>query len=140
MKIVVLAVLFSASASAFAQAPMLHCGQTLYVAPMPDGLDGYIRSALVKRHFPLQLVTDKKKADLTMTGESNPMKSHWYNGGVTNTFIGNITITDRSGKVVWAGAAGDRNIWWGNLAKHGPEKAAERIVGKLVKAAPKSCP
>jgi hypothetical protein len=139
-KIFLLVALVVTQVPAFSQqAAELKCGQVLYIAPMPNGLDGYIQAALVKEHFPLALTTDKTKADLVMTGGSNQGESHWYNAGAANTFTGNVTIADNSGRIVWSGSAGDRNIWWGNLAKHGPEKAAERIVGKLKSIAPHAC-
>jgi len=122
-----------------AQAPALVCGQTLYIETMENGLDGYLRAQLIKIHFQLPITTDKEKADLLMTGASTRLQDHWYNSGVADHSVGNISIIDRKGTVVWSGSAGDRNIWWGSLAKHGPEKVAERIVSKLAKVAPQAC-
>jgi hypothetical protein len=127
------------SASAFPQQPAISCGQTLYIAPMQEGLDGYIRAQLIKEHFPLAVTTVEGKADLIMSGDSHTFKSHWYNSGTANKMTGNVTITDHSGKVVWAGSAGDRSLWWGNMAKHGPEKVAKRIVDRLMKETPPHC-
>ncbi|HET9177050.1 MAG TPA: DUF4136 domain-containing protein [Terriglobia bacterium] len=140
MKYLLLAAIFwTAPASALAQPSPISCGQTLYIAPMQQGLDGYIRAQLVNNGFPLTVTTVEQKADLIMSGDSQTFKSHWYNSSTANKMTGNVTITDRSGKVVWAGSAGDRSLWWGNMAKHGPEKVAKRIVERLMKGAPKHC-
>jgi hypothetical protein len=106
------------------------CGSTIFVATMDGGLDGYIRARMIEQSIPLTIVTDKSKADLIMTGSSQQLQDHWY-AGAGDKDTGEITIADKNGNVVWSAAAGDRNIWWGRLAKHGPEKVAERIVAKL---------
>ena len=140
MKYLLLGVLFwTVTASALAQQSAMSCGETLFIAPMQQGLDGYIRAQLVNKRFPLMVTTVEQKADLIMSGDSQTFKSHWYNSGTANKMTGNVTIADRSGKVIWAGSAGDRSFWWGNMAKHGPEKVAKRIVERLMKAAPLRC-
>jgi hypothetical protein len=117
----------------------LHCGSKIYISPMENELDGYIRAKFVELHVPLVIVMDKQVADLIMTGGSKQFADHWYDGGVKDKNTGTIAITDKAGNFVWGGAAGDRNIWWGNLAKHGPEKVATRIVDKLKKAIAQPC-
>ena len=97
---------------------------------MENGLDAYIRSRIVEQRLPLIIVLTKDSADLVMTGASQQLAEHWYTGARDKN-TGAITITDKAGNFIWSGSAGDRNIWWGNLAKHGPEKVAQRIVQKL---------
>jgi len=106
------------------------CGSTIYVMPMEGGLDGYIRARMVKESIPVRIVVDKAKADFTMTGSAQQNQDHWY-AATTDKNTGEVTIIDKDGNFVWSASAGDRNIWWGRLAKHGPEKVAERIVDKL---------
>jgi hypothetical protein len=54
------------SAGIFAQAPQIHSGSTVYIAPM-DGYETYLSAAIVKKHAPLIVVTDKTKADFVIT-------------------------------------------------------------------------
>jgi hypothetical protein len=49
-------------ASAFAQTSSIHSGSTVYIEPM-DGYETYLSAAIVKKHVPLIMVTDKTKAD-----------------------------------------------------------------------------
>jgi hypothetical protein len=44
-------------------------------------------------------------------------------------------IVDRaSGKMLWAGEAGDRSLVWGELGRSGPRKVAGRLVDQIKKA------
>jgi hypothetical protein len=133
-----LALFFPATVVAQANIP-LNCGAKIFIASMPDDLDGYIRAQFVKQHLPLTIVMDKSAADFVMTGANKEIQSYWYNSGVSDKNSGDITIIDNHGNFVWAATAGDRNIWWGSLAKHGPEKVAERIVDKLKKSIAHPC-
>ena len=72
----------------------------------------------------------KENADLVMTGESQQYQDHWYTA-TRDKNTGTVTIIDKAGNFLWSASAGDRNIWWGNLAKHGPEKVASRIADKV---------
>jgi hypothetical protein len=54
------------SAFALAQTPQLKSGSTVYIAPM-DGYETYLSAAIVKKHAPLIVVTDKTKADFVIT-------------------------------------------------------------------------
>ena len=97
---------------------------------MDNHLDGYLRARIVDQHVPLKIVMNKDAADLVMTGTAQEIQDHWY-ASTRDKNTGEITILDKNGNFLWGASAGDRNIWWGNLAKHGPEKVAERIVNKL---------
>lgn len=139
MAALILLTLFAA-VSLFPQGNVpLHCGSKIYISPMESELDNYIRAKFVEQHVPLTIVMDKQVADLIMTGGIKQYPDHWYDGGVKDKSTGAINITDKAGNFVWGAAAGDRNIWWGNLAKHGPEKVATRIVDKLKKAIAQPC-
>jgi hypothetical protein len=52
--------------SAFAQSSPIHSGTTIYIEPM-DGYETYLTAAIVKKQVPLIVVTDKSKADYTVT-------------------------------------------------------------------------
>lgn len=53
------------SSSAFAQ---LHSGSTVYIEPM-DGYETYLSAAILKKHVPLVVVTDKDKAEYILRGK-----------------------------------------------------------------------
>ncbi|MDQ3473800.1 MAG: hypothetical protein M3447_08695 [Acidobacteriota bacterium] len=125
--------LLAVPASERASSPI---GAKFYVAPMPEGFDGFIAAELVKRKLPLTIVDDERAADFIITGATNKGVHKWY-----DTVFGNyerdrnqgsikvVRVKDRT--VVWAGEAGDRSFWWGALKKGGQRKVADRIVGKM---------
>jgi hypothetical protein len=47
----------------------------IFIAPMPDGFDEYLRGAIEKKKVPLEIVTDKAKADFQVTGQSETQKA-----------------------------------------------------------------
>jgi hypothetical protein len=57
---VVFAVIFSAVC--VAQVPQIKSGSTVYIEPM-DGYETYLTAAIVKKHVPLVVVTEKDKAE-----------------------------------------------------------------------------
>jgi hypothetical protein len=85
-------VLLAFSASAFAQTSPLHSGSTVYIEPM-DGYETYLSAAIVKKHAPLIVVTDKTKADFVITStvshkdQSQPVVSvsNTVNNGTNET-------------------------------------------------------
>jgi hypothetical protein len=131
LSVVLITAAGASSQPAASQAP-LHCGSKIYIAPMENGLDAYIRAKFVEQHIPLKIVMAQDGADLVMTGMSKQEQVPWHDIRASrDKNTGAITISDKDGNFAWGGSAGDRNIWWGNLAKHGPEKVSERIVEKL---------
>jgi hypothetical protein len=54
--------LFACSVVCLAQTPLLKGGSTVYIEPM-GGYETYLAAAMVKKHVPLVVVTDKDKAD-----------------------------------------------------------------------------
>ena len=59
-------ILLMFSAIAFAQAPQLKSGATVFIEPM-DGYETYLAAAIAKKKVPLVVVADKSKADYTIT-------------------------------------------------------------------------
>ncbi len=68
MNRIVTVILLAFSASMFAQTPQLKSGSTVYIEPM-NGYENYISTAILKRHVPLVVVTDKDKADYILRGK-----------------------------------------------------------------------
>lgn len=122
------------SASERASSPI---GAKFYVAPMPEGFDGFISAEILKRRLPITVVADEHAADFIITGGTNKGVHKWYDtvfgsGYERDRNQGNIRvirIKDRT--VVWAGEAGDRSLWFGAWKKGGQRKVADRIVGKM---------
>jgi len=115
----------------------LPIGAKFYVAPMPEGFDGFISAEILKRKLPLTVVNDEWAADFIIAGGTNKGVHKWYDtvfgsGYERDRNQGNIKVIrvkDRT--IVWAGEAGDRSLWWGALKKGGQRKVADRLVGKM---------
>lgn len=45
------------------------------VAPMPDGFDEYLKAAIEKKKVPIEIVTDKDKADFQLIGQAETQKA-----------------------------------------------------------------
>ena len=54
--------LLAFSASMLAQTPQIHRGSTVYIEPS-GGYESYLSAALMKKHVPLTIVTEKYKAE-----------------------------------------------------------------------------
>lgn len=112
-------------------------GAKFYIAPMPEGFDGFIAAEILKRKLPLTVVAEERAADFIITGGTNKGVHKWYDtvfgsGYERDRNQGNIrVIRVKDQTVVWAGEAGDRSLWWGALKKGGQRKVADRIVGKM---------
>jgi hypothetical protein len=112
-------------------------GAKFYIAPMPEGFDGFIAAEMAKRKLPLTIVADERAADFIIVGGTNKGVHKWYDtvfgsGYERDRNQGNIRVIrvkDRT--MVWAGEAGDRSLWFGALKKGGHRKVADRIVGKM---------
>ena len=62
MNRIIALVLLTTSAIAFAQAPQIKSGATVYIEPM-GGYETYLAAAMVKNHVPLVVMADKAKAE-----------------------------------------------------------------------------
>lgn len=71
-----------------------------------------------------------------LSGASLKADDRWYNvvfGGKDKN-EGNVRLLNvKTKQMVWAGEAGDRSLWWGNLRRGGERKVAERIVEEMRK-------
>lgn len=47
----------------------------VFIAPMPDGFDEYLKAAIEKKKVPLEIVADKDQADFQITGQSETQKA-----------------------------------------------------------------
>jgi len=111
-------------------------GSRVFIAPMEGNLQGFLATEIVKKKVPVTLVTDENQAEFILTGASLAGDNKWYNTvfGGRDKNEGNVQMVSVAGKqVVWAGEAGDRSLWWGNLRRGGQRKVADRIVQKMKK-------
>jgi hypothetical protein len=117
--------------SAFAQIPKV------YVAPMENNFHDFVTAALLSNQVPVSIVTDDAQADFIIAGGSVKGQNKWYDttfGIERDRNQGSIRLLRVSDKTVaWAGAAGDRSIWWGALKSGGLKKVANRLARKLKK-------
>ena len=108
----------------------------VFIAPMTNGLDGFIAAEIVKQHLPVAIVTEEGMADNVMSGASEKADDHWYNTvfGGKDKNEGNVRLLNvKTKELVWAGEAGDRSLWFGGLKRGGQRKVAERIVTQMRK-------
>ncbi|HKD03569.1 MAG TPA: hypothetical protein VKB77_14115 [Terriglobales bacterium] len=49
-------------------------GAKIYIAPMPDGFDEFLKPAIAAKKVPIEVVANKEKADFEITGESETQK------------------------------------------------------------------
>lgn len=111
-------------------------GAKIYIEKMAEDLDGYITAEMVQKKIALEVVSDPEQADYVMVGNGTPEQSRkWHQGWLTaeqDRTSGNIRVYEKTTKkLVFAGEAGDRSLWWGSMARGGQRKVASRLVGKL---------
>ena len=108
----------------------------LFIDKMDGGLDGYIATELLKQKLPVSITTDSAAADFVLVGASKAQDDKWFHSvfGGQDKHEGSVQLLSVKDKtLVWAGSAGDRSLWWGNLSKGGQRKVAERIVSDMKK-------
>lgn len=128
---VLVAVLLSVTASAFQNAAAaLQPGAKVFVAEMPDGFDGYLKAALVKKKVPVVVVQTKAEADFEIKGTSETQKA----GAAKKIFMMNwhsdeqasVSVTSlASGEIVYAYSTNKKN------SAHGKQSSAESCAKHL---------
>lgn len=67
--------LFPQASTRAAAGKLIPAHAKVFVAPMPDGFDEYLKAAIANKKVPIELVTDKDKADFQVTGQSETQKA-----------------------------------------------------------------
>lgn len=121
------------------QSPNIHQVHKIFIEPMQNGLDQYIRAEMLKKMPSISVVLDKADADAVLTGLNNKEgQATQIVGrylGVVDTDTAVATLTDRQGKtILWSDQAGDRNLFFSVMHSGGQRKVASRLVDKLKKA------
>lgn len=135
MKYVTLVLLVAVCSPICAQTA-LKKGSKIYIEKMPNDLDSYIVAEMFQKKVPLEVVTDSELADYIMLGSGTEEQNRkWHQGWLTaeqDRTSGNIRILEISTKkLLFAGEAGDRSLWWGALSRGGQRKVASRLVSKI---------
>jgi hypothetical protein len=121
--------------------PSIRSIRKIYISKMDNELDQYLRAEIIKQFKgKLTVVLDEKDADGILAGVNQEEKG--TGAKITGRYLGlhdvatgTISLLDKEGKVVlWSAEAGDRNLFWGALARGGQRKVADRLIGKLKKA------
>jgi hypothetical protein len=112
-------------------------GSRIYVSPMEGKLEGFIAAELVKKKLPIVVVIDDKDADYIIAGTSIKGDDKWFHsvfGTGKDKNEGNVqVISVKSKTVIWAGEAGDRSLWWGDVRRGGQRRVADRLIDKMKK-------
>lgn len=132
-----LATLFAAlalvSEPLYAQSVKLHPGAKVFIAPMPDGFDSYVKAALEKKKVPVEVVGSRDDAEFEIKGTSESQKA----GAAKKIFMGSwhsdeqasISVTHlKSGEIVYAYSANKKN------SAHGKQTSAEACAKHLKEA------
>jgi hypothetical protein len=120
-------VLLTFSTFAFAQAPQIKNGATVYIEPA-DGYETELAAAMMKKHVPLVVVADQKMADYIIRGT---LRKTEYNANTNRAWSADsasITVIDeRSSQIVFAASASTNRGRINDLADTCAEKLAKFI-------------
>jgi hypothetical protein len=105
-------------------------GAKLFIAPMPDSFDTYIKAAIDKKKVPVEIVDDKSKAQYQITGASESQKAgaakkilalDWRSTEEASIQVANL----ESGEVVFAYSVHLQS------SNHGKQSSAESCAKHL---------
>lgn len=129
--VAVLAILlFSLTAFAQNQAAQIPNGAKVFIAPMPNGFDDYLRAAIEKKKVPVVVVADKSTAQFEITGASQSQKAgaakiilmgDWHSTEDASIQVANLA----SGEVVFAYSVHEQS------SNRGRQSAAESCAKHL---------
>lgn len=108
----------------------------IFIEKMQNDLDGYIAAEIMQKKVRLEIVQEAEQADYLMVGSGTAEQDRkWHAGWLTaeqDRTTGNVRVFERATKrLVFAGEAGDRSLWWGAMSRGGQRKVASRLVDKL---------
>jgi hypothetical protein len=98
---------FSPASGQVAANKVLPSGAKVFIAPMPDGFDEFLKAAIEKKKVPIVLVSDKDKAEFQITGQAETQKAStakkvimwdWRSNEQASIQVANL----QSGEVVFA--------------------------------------
>lgn len=116
-------VLLTLSSIAFAQAPQIKSGSTVYIEPA-NGFENFITSAMIDYGVSLVVVVDKDKADYIMRSSSQQTQQAGWTSSYTYVSAAFSLIDSRTSQIVFAGST---------TKNYSPQAAAESCVGQIAK-------
>jgi hypothetical protein len=72
--VLLLALLGFPQTSGQAVSKVIPANAKVFVAPMPDGFDEYLKAAIEKKKVPVELVANKDQAEFQITGQAETQK------------------------------------------------------------------
>jgi len=105
-------------------------GAKVFVAPMTDGFDTYLKEALAKKQVPVEVAASRDNADYEITGVADSQKAstakkvilgNWHSREEASITVSNI----KSGEVVWAYSVHEE------ASTHGKRSSAEACAKHL---------
>jgi hypothetical protein len=108
-------------------------GAKVFIAPIPDGYDTFLKDAIAKKKVPVDVVASRDQADYEITGTAESQKA----GAAKKIIFGNwhsreeasITLSNlKSGEVVWAYSVHEE------ASTHGKRSSAEACAKHLKEA------
>jgi len=108
-------------------------GAKVFIAPISDGYESYLKDAIATKKVPVELVTSRESADYEITGTAESQKA----GAAKKIIMGNwhsreeasITLSNlKSGEVVWAYSVHEEG------STHGKRSSAEACAKHLKEA------
>src|SRR5262249_52498768 len=109
---------------------IIPAGSKVFIAAMDDGFDKYLKDALAAKKVPLDVVSERDKADYEITGHSETHKAgaakkiifgSWHSDEQASIAIANL----KTGEVVFAYSANKQN------SAHGKRSTAEACAKHL---------
>src|ERR1700756_1614544 len=119
-----LVALASMSVAQTASDKVIPAGSKVFVAPMEDGFENYLKAALQSKKVPVVVVEDKTSADFEISGHSESVKAstakkvimlNWQSNEQASIQVVNL----KSGEIVYAYSANKQN------SAHGKKSTAE---------------
>jgi hypothetical protein len=105
-------------------------GAKVFVAPIAEGFDSFLRDAIAKKKVPVEITTNRDQADYEITGTADTQKAstakklimgNWHSREEASITLNNI----KSGEVVWAYSVHQE------ASTHGKRSSAESCAKHL---------
>jgi hypothetical protein len=124
---------FGAQAKDAPPSEKIPSGAKVFVAPIGDGFDTFLKDAVAKKKVPVELVASRDQADYEITGAAESQKAgaakkiifgNWHSREEASITVSNI----KSGEVVWAYSVHEE------ASTHGKRSSAEACAKHLKEA------
>ena len=132
LPIIALLLVLPCSAQAQGGAKTIPAGAKLFIAPMPDGFNEYLATAIAEKKVPVNVVSDRSTAEFEVTGHSETQKAgaakkvimlNWHSNEQASIQVANL----QSGEVAFAYSANKKS------SAHGKKSTAEACAKHLKK-------